>query len=112
MTSFFKERDCFTLVQPHVDEEKLQILDKLEDSELRAEFSHQVLNFRKRVMSNIKPKTFQNKQLNGDMYVSLLTSYVTAINNGAVPNIENAWNYMCEEQSRKAVAQSFEIFIL
>lgn len=30
------------------------------------------------------------------MYCNMLSSYVTAINEGAVPNIENAWNYMCQ----------------
>lgn len=30
------------------------------------------------------------------MYLCLLNSYVNAINNGAIPNIENAWNYMCQ----------------
>lgn len=29
------------------------------------------------------------------MYSSLMKNYVAAINEGAVPNIENAWNYMC-----------------
>ena len=36
-----------------------------------------------------------DKRLNGEMYASMLESYVAAINDGAVPNIENAWNYMC-----------------
>ena len=37
------------------------------------------------------------------MYCSMMNSYVNAINEGAVPNIENAWNYMCQEQCRKAL---------
>ena len=35
------------------------------------------------------------------MYCNMLLSYVTAMNDGAVPNIENAWNYMCREQCQK-----------
>jgi len=30
LTSFFKERDCFTLVRPLTNEENLQNLDKLD----------------------------------------------------------------------------------
>lgn len=30
------------------------------------------------------------------MYCNMMVSYVGAINEGAVPNIENAWNYMCQ----------------
>ncbi len=37
------------------------------------------------------------------MYTNLLRSYVTAINEGAVPNIENAWTYMCEEKNITAL---------
>lgn len=61
------------------------------------------MSFRKRIISGIKVKTLQNQKLNGDMYCSMLSSYVLAINEGAVPNIENAWNYMCEEQCRKSL---------
>ena len=44
------------------------------------------------------------------MYLCLLNSYVTAINNGAVPNIENAWNYMCEEKCAQAFQYSLSFF--
>lgn len=63
--------------------------------DLRPEFTDQVIKLRKAILNGIKPKTFHNQKLNGEMYLSMLSSYVTAINNGAVPNIENAWSYMC-----------------
>ena len=44
------------------------------------------------------------------MYLSLMDSYVTAINEGAVPNIENAWNYMCNEKCTKVLEESFDMF--
>lgn len=44
------------------------------------------------------------------MYLCLLNSYVTAINNGAVPNIENAWNYMCQEKCAHAFEESVCFF--
>jgi hypothetical protein len=70
------------------------------------------MNFRKRITNSIKPKTLQNKKLNGNLYLSMMSSYVSAINEGAVPNIENAWNYMCEEQCRRSMEECYEIFIL
>ena len=45
------------------------------------------MQFRKRVTQGLKIKTLNGKQLNGDMYCNMLSSYVTAINEGAVPNI-------------------------
>ncbi len=96
LTSFFKDRDCFTMVRPLVDETKLQDLDAIPFEELRPDFIEQVIQFRKRVTQGLKIKTFNGKQLNGDMYCNMMSSYVGAINEGAVPNIENAWNYMCQ----------------
>lgn len=36
------------------------------------------------------------------MIMTLCDSYVRAINNGAVPNIENAWTYVCKDECYKA----------
>ena len=58
----------------------------------------------------MKPKTLNGQKLSGELYLSMLSSYVGAINNGAVPNIENAWNYMCQEQCTKVFNESYEVF--
>ena len=58
----------------------------------------------------MKPKMLNNKLLNGEMFVSLIKSYLAAINNGAVPNIENAWNYLCKDECVKAVCQAYEYY--
>lgn len=84
------------MVRPLVDETKLQNLDKMDYDELRLEFASQAMTFRKRIVTSVKPKTLQNQKLNGNLYCSMMSSYVKAINEGAVPNIENAWSYMCE----------------
>jgi hypothetical protein len=111
LTSFFKDRDCFTMIRPVINETKLQTLDKLDYEELKPEFVHQAMSFRKRILTSAKVKALQNQKLNGEMYCSMVNSYVQAINEGAVPNIENAWNYMCEEQCQKALDECYELFI-
>lgn len=58
----------------------------------------------------MKPKVLNQKKLNGEMYSSLMKNYVKAINEGAVPNIENAWNYMCREQCEKVSAEAYQLF--
>jgi len=35
----------------------------------------------------MKPKTLHGQKLNGELYLSMLQSYVGAINEGAIPNI-------------------------
>ena len=38
LKSFFKERDCCTMIRPFTKEENLQNLEKMQLEELRAEF--------------------------------------------------------------------------
>lgn len=50
------------------------------------------------------------KKLNGSMLAGLIENYLVAINQGAVPNIENAWSYLCKNECQKALQKSIEIF--
>lgn len=43
------------------------------------------------------------------MLANLAESYVTAINNGAVPNIETAWTYICKNECQKAIEEAVGI---
>ena len=42
LTQFFKDRDCFTMIRPLTDENKLRSLEKVPAEELRPEFLEQV----------------------------------------------------------------------
>jgi hypothetical protein len=55
-------------------------LDGIPFEELRPDFIEQVISFRKRVTQGLKIKTLNGKQLNGDMYCNMMSSYVSAIN--------------------------------
>jgi len=50
----------------------------------------------------MKCKTLKGASLTGDMYCDLVKSYVSSINNGAVPNVENAWSYISKNECLKA----------
>jgi hypothetical protein len=75
------------MVRPLVDETKLQDLDSIPIEELRPDFLEQVRNFRNKVTMGLKVKAMNNKGLTGDMYSNMLSSYIGAINDGAIPNI-------------------------
>lgn len=65
-------------------------------------------------MGKLKPKLIKGVALTGDAYLTTIKCYVDAINNGAVPNIQNAWDYMCMEQNARRVdeaRQSFETYL-
>jgi hypothetical protein len=76
--------------------------------QLRPEFHQQILSLRRTILNRMKPKTLKNKTLNGEMYAGLVRSYIDSINEGAVPNIENAWSYICKNECMKAVQESIE----
>ena len=107
---FFKERDCFTMVRPAQNEQDLQRLMDLELEDLRSEFVEQVMILRKKIVNKVRPKMLNGKALSGEMLSELLVSYVTAINEGAVPSIESAWNYICKNECTKAFEDALDIY--
>jgi len=97
------------MIRPLTNEENLQNLAKMQLSELRKEFVEQVISLRKKVIQRVKPKMLNGKALSGSMLLTLADSYVTAINHGAVPNIESAWTYLCKKESQKAMEVSLNM---
>lgn len=110
LKSFFKERDCCTMIRPLTKEENLQCLEKMELEELRPEFVEQVMQLRRKVLNRMKPKMMHGKKLNGLMLYNLALSYVDSINKGVVPNIESAWSYICKNECQKAQQESYDKF--
>lgn len=106
LKSFFKERQWFTMIRPVTNEESLQNLEKMDERDFRPDFLNQVTQLRKKVTHWVKPKTLNGKELNPEMLISLAENYVLAINKGAVPNIENAWTYICQNESKKSLEKS------
>jgi len=110
LKDFFRDRNCITLVRPLTDEANLQNLDKMELTQLRPEFSEQVINLRKIVLKQIKPKALNGQALNGEMFCNMIKSYIEAINQGAVPVIEDAWGFMCKNECLKAMKNAAEVY--
>ncbi len=71
LKSFFRERDCCTIVRPLTDEGDLQSLEKMELESLRPEFIEQVMSLRKKVLHRIRPKMLNEKPLSGEMLCHL-----------------------------------------
>ena len=103
ISSFFRDRDCYTLVRPLTDESDLQKLESLDFSSLRSEFVTQALELRHRALSLDRKKAVCGREVNGQALAGLLIHYTDAINNGAVPNIEGAWAGVCESQNRQLI---------
>lgn len=58
----------------------------------------------------MKIKQINGKDLNGPMLAHLADTYITAINQGSVPNIENAWTYICHSECNKSLELALDKF--
>lgn len=99
---FFQERDCITMVRPVEIEDELQKLDTIPEKYLRKEFVDQMNLARMKVKKKVRVKKLNNKSITGEMFLHLAKAYTEMVNGGKVPNIENAWNYICKEKVEEA----------
>ena len=108
--TYFLERDCFPMVRPVENERDLQKLQTLSDNKIRPEFLRQSEMLRNKIYMKIKPKNFNGKLLSGQMLINLLESIIEAINEGAIPVIENSWKYITNNECLKSIRENVEYF--
>jgi hypothetical protein len=94
------------MIRPVTNEENLQNLEQMDEDMFRSDFLEQVDILRRKVVSCVKPKKLNGKHLSPEMFANLAENYVHAINEGAVPNIENAWTYICQNESNKSMEKA------
>lgn len=109
--SLFPDRDCFTLVRPVNDEDKLARLDTLPSADMRPEFRDGLHRLTQLIFSKALPKRLGSQILSGPMLAGLTEAYVTAINNGAVPTIATAWQGVAEAESRRAADAAVAAYV-
>lgn len=107
---FFAERDCCTLVRPVSDEQQLQNLAGLVDSQLRPEYRAQVNDLKDFIYEKCVPKKLHGENLNGPMLLELTRSYVNAINSGAVLTISTAWENVVHQENQKALSNAMKAY--
>ena len=83
------------MIRPLTNEEELQNLEQMELIELRAEFVEQIMHLRRKVLGHMKPKAINNQPLDAVSWFQMVKQYVSAINEGCVPNIQSSWTYIC-----------------
>lgn len=88
LRTYFRNRDCTTMVRPTNKESDLQNLDHVE--KLRAEFVRQGKRLRRRLVDACSPKCMRGTSLNGAMLAGLCDLFVKAINSGGVPAMDDA----------------------
>ena len=84
--NYFKERDCFPLLNNNNDIFNADINNK---------------NFISKIFKKVKPKSFFGHSLSGTMILELIESVLNSINSGASPIIYNSWEYIMKKEFLK-----------
>ena len=98
------------MVRPVENERDLQNLQQMQDSQFRPEFGQQVQTLRSRIHKKCRPKMVNGKTLNGVMLLELCLAYTEAINTGSVPNIQNAWTSVCQNECQRTTSACIKSF--
>lgn len=93
------KRSCVTLVRPCANEDDLQNLPRLRDSQLRPEFLGEVERLRNLIAAN-PPSQNAGMSITGPLLARLASVYVDAINGGAAPAIKDSWTLLSESECR------------
>ena len=101
LIKFFKTRELMTMVRPVDDESKLANLNSLNYDKLRSQFRQKAEVLKNKVFNECPVKLMNNKRINGKVLAKLLSIYVDAINDGAVPNITSAWESVVDGEREK-----------
>ena len=95
---YFKYRECITLPRPAETEDELRNLGRIKLDQLKSSFKYEFINLKNKIYKDAIPKVINGKKMNGVAIVNLLKEFVYSINNGAVPNINNAWDVVIEQE--------------
>ncbi len=110
IVKYFKYRECVTLPRPAESENELRNLKNIRLNDLKTEFKLEFLSLKNKVYRESNPKRIKGKKINGEALVNLLTEFVNAINSGVVPNINNAWDNVIEQDIKSYYEKALNNF--
>jgi len=105
LTNFFKDRDCFMMVRPIIEEKEMQNLHNLDASQLRPEFNEQVSTLKRKIYSKVKPKMFKGKPINGPAFIVLCKMLCQTLNSGDVLSLESSWTVICKIECNRIIQE-------
>ncbi|XP_060552248.1 guanylate-binding protein 6-like isoform X1 [Ruditapes philippinarum] len=106
---YFTKRECFAFPVPG-DGDVLENLETLSFTQLSKRFKEVTSRF-KSYIYKIPPKNLlASKPINGQMFVTLADRSVTAIKNGAVPDVDDAFTAVAKIENAKVEKEALDIF--
>ncbi|XP_050011729.1 guanylate-binding protein 6-like isoform X2 [Alexandromys fortis] len=106
---FFPKRKCFVFDQPTRDKALLRKLETISEEQLDPMFLEQTRAFVSFIFTHGKIKTLREGiKVTGNRLGTLVTTYVDAINNGAVPCLDDAVTTLAQRENSAAVQKAAE----
>jgi hypothetical protein len=106
----FKKRDCYTLVIPTTDENKIKNLENENRLGLRPEFTKEVDILISNIRKTIQDKQINNVYLDGEALFGLLQNYIESLNNNENPVILSALENVLLSKAKNISEKNFENF--
>jgi len=70
----------------------------------------QLKKLKEKILTKINPKQLKGVNLTPKMYFNMVEKYVEAINNGAVPTINTAWEHLVDTECRDALESAWTLY--
>ncbi|XP_076976463.1 guanylate-binding protein 7-like [Tamandua tetradactyla] len=104
---FFPKRKCFIFDRPTSDKNLLAHIEEVPEDKLDDHFLMQAKEFSSYVFTHAKTKTLREGIIvTGKRLGTLVKTYVTAINSGAVPCLESAVTTLAQQENSAAVQKA------
>ncbi|XP_007641529.1 guanylate-binding protein 6 [Cricetulus griseus] len=104
---FFPKRKCFVFDRPTNDKELLQKIETVSEDQLDPKFQEQTSAFVSYIFNDAKIKTVREGiKVTGNRLGTLVTTYVDAINSGAVPCLDDAVTTLAQRENSAAVQKA------
>ncbi|XP_052055422.1 guanylate-binding protein 6-like isoform X2 [Apodemus sylvaticus] len=104
---FFPNRKCFVFDWPTHDKELLQKLETVSEDQLDPKFREGTKAFVSYILTYAKIKTLREGiKVTGNRLGTLVTTYVDAINSGAVPCLDDAVTTLAQHENSAAVQKA------
>ena len=60
-------------------------------------------NIRSKIFSKTNVKKINNRNVNGNIFLDMIKQYIQIVNDGNVPNLDNTWTYLCDQENQRAM---------
>ncbi|XP_063791207.1 guanylate-binding protein 1-like [Pseudophryne corroboree] len=109
--SHFPKRKCFLFELPSPDEEVLNRMDRVPDTQLQPGFLKETKNFCQFILEEVPAKPLRpGEPITGPTFAQLMQSYINVVTTGDITCLEQSKSQLSLEKNTKALQRSSELY--